>query len=207
VSVAEPRTVSDFPDGFVRSILDVTGCAPVTSIGIESAEVQFSPAGRPKKFLFHPQSIQSESCQGASRALILNSVVGPAALSPKPEWSTLLVLLEPGFLSCLSEPASTEIRDLSGFSRDAIEPPNKLNEIHPAYPPSAREARLPGSVDLEAVITASGCVRDIRTLRSTDTRFALAAIVATSRWRFDPARIEGTPISILFTTTVTFTID
>jgi TonB family protein len=203
---AAMRTVSDFPDGFVASILDVTGCAPEAVIGIEAAEVDYSLAGRPERVLFNPFPFEVQSCSAASRALVLTSVVPPHSLSAKEDWSTLLVLLEPGFLSCLSEPRPRSWIDgrAGAHAGDAIKQLNKVREMAPVYPPTSLAAGIQGDVVLDAMVTTSGCVRAIQTLRSPDSRLALASVVAVSGWRYEPPRLEGKPVPMVMEFTVSF---
>ncbi len=203
------RTVSDFPDGFVRSVLGVTGCQPEAAIAIGAAEVDYSLAGRPVRIRFPPSSVETEGCGIASRVLVLTSAVPPHSLSAKADSSTLLVLHEPDFISCLSEarPRSWIGGQTGAHPKGAIEPPKKIRDVHAVYPRSAAAERIEGEVVVDALITSSGCVRNIRTVRSPDSRLTLAAIVAVSRWRFEPARLGGTPVAMVATFNVTFSIE
>ncbi len=201
------KTISDFPDGFVASLLDTTGCKPMTMIGIQNAEVQFSLTGRPVRVRFNPIAIESIECHDASRALILNSIITPRALSPKASWDSLLVLVEPDFFRCLSEVASASSGlEAVRVGRD-LEAPKKIADFSPVYPPSARQSRVQGLVVLESVITTSGCVRGLRAVQSPDTRLALASIVAVSHWRYEPTRLNGVPVPIVMTVTVNFALN
>ncbi len=61
-------------------------------------------------------------------------------------------------------------------------------------------------VILDTVITRSGCVQGLSVLESPDDRLSVAAIVAVSRWRYRPARIDGTPVPIVMTVAVNFAL-
>jgi TonB family protein len=193
------RTVSHFPTGFVASLLQVTACAPEGATGIGSADMEFTPAGRPRRIAFDPSPLP-DGCAAASRALLINSVVPPERLSGEPDRDTLLVLAEPNFLACLSAPLFPR----TDLGKGPIVPPNRVTNVNPVYPPSAKNERVSGMVVLEASITSSGCVRDLQALHSPDSRLTLASIVAVSRWRYEPTRLAGTPVPIVMTITVNF---
>ena len=74
----------------------------------------------------------------------------------------------------------------------AIQPPRKVRDVAPDYPPVARSARVEGVVILEAVIGADGRVTDVRVLRSIALLNA-AAIEAVRQWQFTPTRLNGEP--------------
>jgi TonB family protein len=195
-------TVSDFPDGLVADVLDLTGCKPDSSIGIENAEVDFTLVGRPSRIRFVPSTVDSAPCREASRAIILNSVAPPRALSPKTLWDSLLVFLDPDFLSCLSEGRAFPLP----APMPEIAPPVKIADFAPVYPPSAIASRVTGTVHLESVIKPSGCVSGLRVIESPDSRLALASIIAASKWRYQPSLVDGKPVPIKMALTVNFAL-
>lgn len=86
-----------------------------------------------------------------------------------------------------------------------IDPPRKMVDVAPAYPEVARRIRREGIVILEVVIDERGEVGSARVLRSVDL-LDDAALEAVRRWRFAPARLNGSPIPIVMTVTVAFTL-
>jgi protein TonB len=84
-----------------------------------------------------------------------------------------------------------------------VRPPRQLVRTRPDYPPTARAARVEGTVILEATIDETGVVRDLKILRSIPL-LDRAAIAAVSRWRYEPTRLNGQPVAIVMTVTVTF---
>jgi len=72
--------------------------------------------------------------------------------------------------------------------------PSKNNEP-PAYPKAARNAGKTDSVVLKVRITTSGHVEDIQVVEGEEP-FVLAAIEAVKKWRYQPARYQGKPISV-----------
>ena len=84
-----------------------------------------------------------------------------------------------------------------------IRAPRKLHHVAPVYPAIAAQARVTGTVILEATISPAGEVVDVGVLRSVPLLDA-AAIDAVRQWRYDPPRLNGSPVSVLLTVTVRF---
>jgi TonB family protein len=76
-----------------------------------------------------------------------------------------------------------------------------LTKVTPVYPRMFEQARMPGTVVLDAVIHRDGTIGDVRVLQSTNDAFAQAAIAAVKQWRYTPIPYEG-----IVTVTVNFTI-
>jgi protein TonB len=87
-----------------------------------------------------------------------------------------------------------------------IRAPKRLAAPQPEYPPVARAARVEGTVILEAVIDETGAVRDVKVLRSIPL-LDRAAVAAVSRWQYEPTRLNGQPVAIVMTVTVTFRLN
>jgi periplasmic protein TonB len=86
-----------------------------------------------------------------------------------------------------------------------IQPPRKIVDVQPLYPPLARAAHQQGVVILETIIDAAGSVEQVRVLRG----FPLldqAAIDAVRQWRFTPALLNGQPVPVVMTVTVNFVL-
>jgi protein TonB len=84
-----------------------------------------------------------------------------------------------------------------------IREPRRLVYAPPVYPTVAQTARIEGIVILEAIIDERGAVRDIRVLRSIPL-LDRAAIDAVSRWRYRPTTLNGAPVPVIMTVTVSF---
>ena len=84
-----------------------------------------------------------------------------------------------------------------------IRAPRKLHHVAPIYPSVAAQARISGTVILEATISPSGEVVNVTILRSVPLLDA-AAVAAVRQWRYDPPRLNGTPVAVLLTVTVRF---
>lgn len=86
--------------------------------------------------------------------------------------------------------------------------PRVLLEVKPQYTADAMRAKVQGTVFLEAVVNPDGSVTNIRVLRSLDPVFGLdqEAIKAASQWRFAPGMRQGTPVPVIITIELTFTL-
>ena len=87
----------------------------------------------------------------------------------------------------------------------SILPPQKIKHVAPDYPALARAARREGIVILEAVIGEDGKVRSLRVLRSIDL-LDQAALDAVRQWQFTPTLLNGEPVPVVMTVTVSFVL-
>ena len=87
----------------------------------------------------------------------------------------------------------------------AIARPGRVRYVPPIYPAIARAAGIEGTVILEAVIGTDGAVREVRALRPAPFLEA-AAVEAVQQWLFTPTRLNGEPVPVVMTVTVTFTL-
>jgi len=87
-----------------------------------------------------------------------------------------------------------------------ISPPRLTNRVEPDYPMAARKDRLEGVVVLEAVISASGHVEDLQLVKSADQILDTSAIRAVQQWRYEPATLDGDPVRVYLTVTMTFNL-
>jgi TonB family protein len=83
--------------------------------------------------------------------------------------------------------------------------PKKIKDVKPVYPPIAETARISGVVIAEIVIDTNGDVRDARILRSIPM-LDQAALDAIRQWRYTPTTLNGVPVELVMTVTVSFTL-
>jgi protein TonB len=86
-----------------------------------------------------------------------------------------------------------------------VRPPQKVHHVAPTYPAIAQAARVSGTVILEALIAEDGSVRDVKVLRSVPLLDA-SAIDAVRQWRFTPTLLNGVPVQVIMTVTVSFAL-
>jgi protein TonB len=78
-----------------------------------------------------------------------------------------------------------------------------IKKIQPKYPKDARNQRIQGPVLLQAVISETGDVKDIR-LVSGHPLLAPAAIDAVKQWKYRPYQLNGKPVEIVTMITLNF---
>ena len=86
-----------------------------------------------------------------------------------------------------------------------VKEPRKIKDVPPVYPDIAKQARVQGVVILECEIGPKGTVVDVRVLRGIPL-LDQAAIEAVKQWVYEPTLLNGIPISLIMTVTVTFTL-
>jgi TonB family protein len=74
--------------------------------------------------------------------------------------------------------------------------PSPLRKVDPKYVASAAADRVEGTVRLAAIIRKTGSVDAVSLLRHLDDRLDQTAIEALSKWQFEPARRNGTPVDV-----------
>jgi len=87
-----------------------------------------------------------------------------------------------------------------------VKQPVLQKKVEPPYPEIARRARIQGVVILEAVITKTGSVEEVKVLRSLNPVLDQAAVNAVKQWKYQPAMLNGKPVKVYFTVTVNFTL-
>ncbi len=95
-------------------------------------------------------------------------------------------------------PPAAPIRISSG-----VRQPAKVKQVNPIYPDVAQRARIEGTVIIDAVIGVDGQVKETRVLRSIPL-LDQAALDAVRQWVFTPTLLNGVPVPVLMTVTVTF---
>ena len=85
-----------------------------------------------------------------------------------------------------------------------MERPIRISGEDPQYTEMARRVRLEGVVILRAVITREGRVRDLSVVKPLGLGLEESALSAVEKWRFEPARLHGEPIDVVYRVTVRF---
>jgi protein TonB len=102
---------------------------------------------------------------------------------------------------------------LGGDARDepltpggAVSYPILFRRVEPDYPRAAILTRSQGVVILDAIITASGDVDEVRIFRSANPLLDEAAVRAVRQWTYRPALLNGRPVRVRLTVTVKFSM-
>ncbi len=89
----------------------------------------------------------------------------------------------------------------------AVTPPTILSQVRPSYTNDALRNKIQGIVVLEVIVRRDGLPSDIQVVRSLDRRgLDEQAIAAVQQWRFNPGRLAGTPVDVLVTVVLDFSI-
>ena len=84
--------------------------------------------------------------------------------------------------------------------------PKRIYSPDPHYPEEARHARVQGVVILQTIIDTLGNVTDVKVLKGLPSGLTEAAVDAVSKWRFEPATLEGKPVAVYYLVTVSFSV-
>jgi len=87
-----------------------------------------------------------------------------------------------------------------------IRPPQKIRDAAPHYPAIALAAHKQGVVILEALIGEDGSVTNLKVLRGIPL-LDDAAMEAVRQWRFAPTLLNGQPVPVVMTVTVSFSLN
>ena len=102
------------------------------------------------------------------------------------------------------EPTPAVIADVPVRPGAGIVLPVNVYRRDPVYPELARKAHLQGVVIVEATIDRQGNVIEATVLRDAGLRCGAAVVEALRGWKYRPATLNGRPVSIIVTVTVTF---
>ena len=96
--------------------------------------------------------------------------------------------------------APQRVRVSSGVSTGLL-----IKKVTPVYPPLARQARIQGSVVLQAEISKEGTIQNLQ-LISGHAMLAPAAIDAVKQWRYKPYLLNGEPVAVETQVVVNFSL-
>lgn len=83
---------------------------------------------------------------------------------------------------------------------------NIISQVQPQYPQLARQARIDGLVLLEAIIGTDGTIQNLRVITGHPL-LAPAAEEAVSQWQYRPTMLNGEPVEVVTTISVTFSLN
>ena len=86
-----------------------------------------------------------------------------------------------------------------------IKEPKKVKDVKPAYPEDAKNAGIQGIVILETIIGTDGSIQEAKILRGV-AQLDKAALDAVMQWKYTPTLLNGEPVEVIMTVTVTFTL-
>jgi protein TonB len=84
-----------------------------------------------------------------------------------------------------------------------VQEPKLIASAVPVYPQSAKNAGIQGDVVIEATIDKDGNVAGMRVI-SGPAMLRQAALDALRKWKYEPSKLDGQPISVQLTVTLKF---
>jgi len=97
-------------------------------------------------------------------------------------------------------PEAQKVRVSSGVAQGLL-----IRQVKPQYPPLARQARVQGTVVLQAVIGKDGTVQDLRVVSGHPLLIG-AAVAAVKQWLYRPYYLNGEPVTVDTQMNVNFTL-
>ncbi len=98
------------------------------------------------------------------------------------------------------KPTISKVRVSSGVAQGLL-----VRQIKPEYPALARQARIEGTVMLQATIGEDGTVQNLRVI-SGHPMLTAAAIAAARQWLYKPYYLNGEPVEVETEIRVIFTL-
>lgn len=86
------------------------------------------------------------------------------------------------------------------------EMPVVISEVRPTYPQEAKSKGLEGAVALDVLIDNLGNVRLVKVIEG-DKVFQAGAIEAMKRFKFKPAKVDGSPVAVRIRYTLNFKLE
>jgi protein TonB len=80
-----------------------------------------------------------------------------------------------------------------------------IQKTAPVYPQIAKEARVSGTVVIQATISKAGLITNLRVVNGP-TMLRQPALDAVRTWRYRPYLLDGEPVEVETTVSVTFTL-
>ncbi len=86
-----------------------------------------------------------------------------------------------------------------------VQKANLIHQPKPVYPPLARQARIQGTVKLNAIISKEGAIEQL-TLVTGHPLLVPSAMDAVRQWRYKPTLLNGEPVEVITQIDVNFTL-
>jgi TonB family protein len=88
-----------------------------------------------------------------------------------------------------------------------VQPAKLLKQIRPDYPAELKQQGITGTVMIRAVISTTGETLNPEVINTVHPGLAQAALDAVRQWRYQPTLLNGQPVELATTITVTFELD
>jgi protein TonB len=163
------------PDTVVRNPVDTNAPAPMV---VKNEESNPTPPSAPQQESVPPPAPASLGASNANDQAI-SGIMNTANAS-------------------LPQQAPQTVKVSQGVSQGLL-----IKSVQPVYPPTARQLRIQGAVQLMANIGKDGSITSVKLL-SGDSVLSHAAIEAVKQWKFKPYYLNDQPVEIQTQITVNF---
>lgn len=99
-----------------------------------------------------------------------------------------------------------ELRILTPVKPGPALPGKLINRVQPAYPETARQMRIQGTVAVNVIIRKDGTVT-VQNVGAGHPLLAPAAVAAVQQWRYEPTTVGGEPVEVQTKVYVTFALN
>lgn len=93
------------------------------------------------------------------------------------------------------------------FAQTKTEPPVPVRTIAPEYPSELRREGISGLVMVRCSIDEQGNVTETEVEKSSNAAFEKPAVAAVRKWKFKPAKQDGTPAAIKVSIPIKFVFE
>jgi TonB family protein len=143
--------------------------------------------------LYHVQVKQPRFALYQSHAnLVEQSTARLFAVLPLAHMSEVLVIRGQGVAPAATRPPAASGAPCAGGQ---VQPARLVHRVPPAYPAEAKQRGASGAVAIYGWITTDGALSNPIVLSSDDAALETAALDAVKQWRYEPMRLNGTPVS------------
>ena len=210
------RAAQTSPATLTGSVYDTTGAVlPGVELTLENAQEQKQQATTRADGRFDfPQAAPGKYVLTATLPGF-RSLKQEFELKSSRDWDRAITLQIGDLMETILVSASRIAPSVSGTAKPVppirvggtIRQPMKLVDVKPVYPPTMRAAGREGVVPIEAVIGRDGNVASLRVLSAqVHPDFAVAAADAVRQWKFSPTLLNGQPVEVVMTVSVTFSL-
>jgi TonB family protein len=89
---------------------------------------------------------------------------------------------------------------------DGVKPPQAIYQPEPTFSDEARKRKVDGTVTLGVIIASAGNTTHLRVLQGRGYGLDEKAIEAVRTWKFQPATVDGSPVTVMVAVEVSFVL-
>jgi TonB family protein len=201
------RLVGGIPDGVVSDLFRVEGCISSAAIRWFSvAVVEFRPDGIPRHVEIHVEP-SGTACHRTASTLFAMSLAPESMADPSRERAPYLASFNPKVFRCTAPPPEPSASADLLLVRGKVQAPRLVERVEPLYPKEQRRKGEQGVSVYEAIINTFGCIEDLRLIRSSTPVLDIMGMEAVSQWAYRPGTLNGQPVRVFLTVTVTYRLN